>query len=126
MDTTGYLDVSNSQPVCQFHAPDSSSSAKCDADLMWLAGYAAESHDIYFGTDRDAVASANSTSHKDNVKYFGQLKDPSNVVATGVSKEITDFIHTTGGLMQRKQQMIYRIIVGPVRQFKCVNVAKPD
>ena len=65
--------------------PDGTITAKCDADLMWLAGYGAESHDVYFGTDKKDVASANSTSHV-NMKYFGQLKPPSNVVQVGVPK----------------------------------------
>ena len=42
---------SNMLPV----PPDGSESAKCDADLMWLAGYQAEAHDIHLGTDRKEV-----------------------------------------------------------------------
>ena len=60
--------------------PSGTTTAKCDTDLMWLAGYDADNHDLYLGTDKSAVSSANSTSHSNNVHYFSELKVPTNVV----------------------------------------------
>ena len=42
--------------------PDGAVAVKPDADLMWLGGYRAASHDIYFGKDRETVAGANRKS----------------------------------------------------------------
>lgn len=36
--------------------PDGTKTAKADCDLMWLAGYKANRHDVYFGSSADAVA----------------------------------------------------------------------
>ena len=96
--------------------PDGTNTAKCNADLMWLAGYGAESHNVYFGTDKDAIASANSTSH-DTVKYFGQLKAPSNVVEVGVSK--MDVGTTYYWRVDARGATNDNVKVGPVWQFKC-------
>ena len=90
--------------------------AKCDADLMWLAGYGAESHDVYFGADKDVVASANSTSH-DQVKYFGQLKAPSNIVELGISK--MEAGSTYYWRVDAREASSDNVKVGPVWQFKC-------
>jgi len=38
--------------------PDDATRVKTDADLMWLQGYKATSHDVYFGTDEAAVSNA--------------------------------------------------------------------
>jgi len=38
--------------------PDGTTSAKADCDLMWLGGYKADWHDLYFGTMAEEVASA--------------------------------------------------------------------
>lgn len=66
--------------------PSGTLTAKCDAHLMWLSGYGAESHDLYFGTDKSTISKANSTSPHDNVSYFGHLKAPTNVVEVGRDK----------------------------------------
>ena len=42
--------------------PDGSTTVKTDADLMWLAGYQATSHDVYFGRNPVAVAAATPAS----------------------------------------------------------------
>jgi len=38
--------------------PDGATGVKLDADLMWLGGYRAGRHDVYFGLDRAAVQAA--------------------------------------------------------------------
>lgn len=38
--------------------PDGTTTAKSDCDLMWLGGYKADSHDLYFGTSVEEVTSA--------------------------------------------------------------------
>ena len=42
--------------------PNGATDAKVDADLMWLEGRDATSHDVYFGTDATAVAHATTAS----------------------------------------------------------------
>lgn len=63
--------------------PDGTKTAKSDCDLMWLAGYKANSHDLYFGTSREKVAKATkndkafkrSFSGQNNIFTPGKLKD---------------------------------------------------
>ena len=95
--------------------PDGTTTAKCDADLMWLAGYGGGSHDVYFSTDKITVASANSTSH-DNVKFFGRLKPPSNVVQVGVSKLVAG---TAYYWRVDARGPSGNVKVGPVWWFQC-------
>ena len=51
--------------------PNQAQKVKKDADLMWLDGYKAASHDVYFGTNRSAVANA-TRNHKE---YKGNKKN---------------------------------------------------
>ena len=57
--------------------PNGTTTAKCNADLMWLAGYAAQSHYVYFGTNRSAIASADSASPE----LVCELVSPANIVS---------------------------------------------
>lgn len=41
--------------------PDGATGVRADADLMWLEGYRAVGHEVYFGTDRNAVAEADAS-----------------------------------------------------------------
>lgn len=97
--------------------PDGTTTAKCDADLMWLAGYGAESHDVYFGTDKTGIASANSTSHESAKYFYGQLKLPTNVVEAGIFKfnPGTTYYWRVDARVPTKDS----INVGPVWQFEC-------
>ena len=45
--------------------PDGTKTAKSDCDLMWLGGYKANSHELYFGTSHEEVSKATK-----NVKAF--------------------------------------------------------
>ena len=64
--------VTASMPI----PPNGTVTAECDAHLMWLGGYNAISHDVYFGTKRRDVAQADTSSPE----YKGNFKAPSNVV----------------------------------------------
>ena len=57
--------------------PSGTTTAKCDADLMWLAGYSAQSHNVYFGTNKTAIADADSSSPM----MVCELKSPANIVS---------------------------------------------
>lgn len=56
---------------------DGSTGVGRDADLMWLGGYQAVSHDVYFATDRDKVAAA----ARDATEYQGNRT--SNILDPG-------------------------------------------
>ncbi|GAF82006.1 unnamed protein product, partial [marine sediment metagenome] len=56
----GYQAAKAATPI----PPDNATSVKLDADLMWLGGYKADSHDVYFGTSKNAVADANRNSEE--------------------------------------------------------------
>jgi hypothetical protein len=60
--------------------PNGSKTVKPDADLMWLDGLGATGHDVYFGTSRKAVATAENGSpeslgrHNTNILSPGLLE----------------------------------------------------
>ena len=43
--------------------PNYSRSVKTDADLMWLQGYKADAHHVYFGKDAEQLEHANTASN---------------------------------------------------------------
>ena len=57
--------------------PNGTTTAKCDADLMWLSGYGAQSHFVYFGTNKTAIATADSASPE----LVCELNIPANIVS---------------------------------------------
>jgi len=56
--------------------PDGSITVKPDADLMWLGGLRAISHDVYFGQSKDAVANANHASDEYKVQQTNNIFEP--------------------------------------------------
>lgn len=62
--------------------PNGTTTAKCDAHLMWLDGYNADSHDVYFGTGKELVTNADKSSSE----FKGNMKVPSNIVDPGPLK----------------------------------------
>ena len=52
--------------------PDGTATAKADADLMWLGGYGAVAHHVWFGTDAAAVAAAGVESPEYRGVFAGQ------------------------------------------------------
>ena len=70
----GHQQLLASMPI----PPNKTTTAKCDADLMWLAGYGAQSHDVYFGTNKTAIiANADLMSPV----MVCELKSPANIVS---------------------------------------------
>lgn len=69
----GRQQLSASMPI----PPSGTTTAKCDADLMWLAGYGAQAHDVYFGTNRPAISTADPVSP---TLICADVKVPANVV----------------------------------------------
>ena len=57
--------------------PNGTTTAKCDTDLMSLAGNGAQSHYVYFGTNKRVSANADSTS----LVMVCELKSPANIVS---------------------------------------------
>ncbi len=56
--------------------PDGSTTVKPDADLMWLEALDATSHDVYLGTDRQAVAAARKGSEEHLKTSNANIVDP--------------------------------------------------
>ena len=69
----GRQQLSASMPI----PPSGTTTAKCDADLMWLGGYGAQAHDVYFGTNRTAISTADPASP---TLICADVKPPANVV----------------------------------------------
>lgn len=89
--------------------PDATTTAKCNAHLMWLSAYNADGHDIYFGTDRSAVLFANTSS----LEFKGHIKTPSNIVDPGL-------IHSSLYYYWRVDATVQSTIIpGQVWRFKC-------
>ncbi len=59
--------------------PDGNSGVKTDADLMWLAGYKAESHDLYFAASEAEVA----RSSKGGEAYRKTFTGKNNIFTPG-------------------------------------------
>ena len=73
-------------PGCKFEKsstpvpPNGSTTVKADADLMWLEGYKARSHDVYFSSSKQAVKKAvkpvkTKNSSGGDSAYKGQLNN---------------------------------------------------
>ena len=54
----GFQEAHASKPI----PADGASNATADTDLIWLGGYQGTAYNVYFGTDREAVANANTDS----------------------------------------------------------------
>jgi hypothetical protein len=91
-----------SQPI----PADNAVNAKSDADLIWLEGYQALSHDIYFGTDRKKVqnASRNSEEFKANQQ--------NNIFSPGELKEGVDYYWRVDVVTKK------RVVKGNLWSFK--------
>ena len=62
--------------------PDGTTTAKSDCDLMWLGGYKADTHDLYFGTSAEEVASA----AKDDLAFRKTFRGSANIFDPGELK----------------------------------------
>ena len=87
--------------------PNGTTTAKCDTDLMWLAGYAAQSHYVYFGTNKTAIADADSASPT----MVCELEAPVNIVSlSGELKPGVTYYWRVNSSKENK---------GQVWQFQC-------
>jgi hypothetical protein len=94
--------------------PNGTTTAKCDAHLMWLVGYQAASHQIYFGTDVDAVKHANMSSPE----FKGELKMPSNIYDPGQLKRQVLYAWRIDAVAESSTEET-RALTGSVWQFHC-------
>ena len=92
--------------------PNSTSTAKCNADLMWLEGYGADYHDVYIGSDKSSVMKANNSSHE----FKGSFKVPSNVVDPGLLKPGITYYWRVDAV-QHSSNTLNKL--GTVWEFKC-------
>jgi hypothetical protein len=60
--------------------PNGSTTVKPDADLIWLDGYGAAEHDVYFGTTETAIAEAG----RESPEFRQTFEAPNNVFEPGV------------------------------------------
>jgi hypothetical protein len=72
----GYQALKASTPI----PPNGSKTVKPTADIMWLGGYQAKSHNVYFGKDYNSVEKGNTSSPE----YKG--KQLNNIFAPGILK----------------------------------------
>jgi hypothetical protein len=56
--------------------PDGTTTAKIDADLMWLKAYKTELHDVYFGSSEKAVSAATKKSKEYKASQTSNIFDP--------------------------------------------------
>ena len=91
--------------------PSGSTNAKCDAHLMWLAGYGASAHNVYFGTDFEAVNNANNSSPE----FKGRMEVPANIVDPGPLQEAKQYYWRVDTLITST------VIKGAVWNFKCTK-----
>ena len=99
--------------------PNGTTTAKCDADLMWLTGYSAQSHFVYFGTNKTAISTADSSSSE----FVSELKAPANIVEPPVKlKTATTYywridVHSNHG---DNREVIDSVKIGHVWNFACM------
>ena len=86
--------------------------AKCDAHLMWLPGYNADSHSVYFGTDAEAVMKATTTSPE----YKKTLVGTANIVDPGPLHESQHYYWRVDAKVSGSEAT-----KGAVWNFKCAG-----
>ena len=101
----GSQDIGASTPI----PPNGTHTAKCNAHLMWLSGYMAEKHEIYFGLSDKAVDSANTSS----TEYKDTMNAPANIFDPGPLKPAVKYYWRVDSIRQSV------ITKGPVWNFKC-------
>ena len=74
-------------PGCKFEKastpipPDGSIAVKKDADLMWLEGYKADSHEVYFGESESSVGHATKSSSHYKGRFDNNIFEPGELKA---------------------------------------------
>ena len=101
----GRQEIEASVPI----PPNGTNTAKCTAHIMWLSGYNGDAHDVYFGSDKSTILSANTSSSE----YKGRMKTPSNIVDPGPLQSMVSYYWRVDTVVKST------IITGPVWTFKC-------
>ena len=99
--------VSSSVPI----PPNGTTTAKCDAHVMWLSGINADSHNVYFGTNRSLIASATGTTP--DIKG-GNYRMPVNVMDPGSLRPDTEYYWRVDVI-----DIGRHLIRGDIWQFSC-------
>lgn len=92
--------------------PNGTYTAKCDAHLMWLGGYDAISHNVYIGTNRTSVVTANGTTH--GGVTMGRYMMPANVMDPGQLKRNAVYYWRVDVTNSNKQT-----VTGDIWEFSC-------
>ena len=103
----GRQELSASMPI----PPDGTTTAKCDADLMWLGGYGANTHNVYFGTNKTSVMKASPSSSV----FLVKLTVPSNIADPGNLKPSVVYYWRVDALMGSGE-----VRIGHIWQFECL------
>ncbi len=90
--------------------PNATVTAKCDADLMWLTGYGAEKHNVYFGTNQTSVMAAIGPTSD---AFLVQLPSPSNIASPGPLKSQTMYFWRVDALVGENT------VAGNAWSFQC-------
>ena len=92
--------------------PNGTTTAKCDANLMWLAGYGAQAHSVYFGMNKTAVMVATMSSPE----FITTLTAPGNIIEPHLKLK-------AGGMYYWRVDVhdVSTVIIGEVWQFQCFD-----
>ena len=101
----GRQNIGSSMPI----PPDGTNTAKCDAHLMWLSGYNADKHDVYFGLSEASVESATTSSPE----YKAAMNSPANIFDPGSLKPAVMYYWRVDSIRESATTK------GPVWSFKC-------
>ena len=95
--------------------PNGTTTAKCDVDLMWLAGYSAQAHSVYFGTNKTAVVIVATTSL--SPEFITELRVPGNIIEPPLKLK--------AGMMYYWRVDVHdvstTVMTGHVWQFQCID-----
>ena len=103
----GRLLISASMPI----PPNGTTTAKCDAHLMWLGGVDSYSHNLYFGTNKTVITNATPTTP--GIKG-GSYRMPSNVMDPGLLRANIVYYWRADVVNGERVQ-----VIGDVWEFSC-------
>ena len=92
--------------------PNGTTTAKCDADLMWLAGYGAQAHSVYIGTNKTAIMVATTASSE----FVTQLRAPANIVEPPLTLKAGEIYYWRVDVHD-----VSVMTTGHVWQFQCID-----
>ena len=105
----GYQTKKASKPI----PANGAKNAKIDSDLIWLGGYKATLHDVYFGTDFNAVAKANHDSKEYKGRQANNIFNPGELEKGKTYYWRVDAIGKTGKVVTGD---VWQFIANPISQ----------